>query len=61
MERRWFQIDIPHACAAICVEGPKVVVAAPIFAWMIGEPTAKVAAWLNQRHAGRYTVTKLSL
>ena len=43
------QIDLGYACAGVVVKGGKVVVAAPIFRWMVGKNAAFCQQWVKKK------------
>lgn len=48
---RWFWVSLPYATFGVCVEGNKVVDAAPIAQWMVGKDTWTVSRWLLAKGA----------
>lgn len=44
-----YQIDTPHFCAGVLVQGEHVVEAAPILGWSVGKTWSRVEAWCKSK------------
>lgn len=48
---RWIWVSLPYATFALAVEAGRVVQAAPIAGWAIGQPEHRVADFYRRRGA----------
>jgi len=44
------QVDVGYACGGIEVKASRVVLAAPIFRWMLGKTFDEVERWVKKKH-----------
>ena len=51
-----FQVDAPHMCAAVVVDGYTVVKAAPILGWSLYRPFIILQDWCRKKG---YSITKV--